>query len=152
MRHSTLPRLRSQRLPKNRDLGLSHRAAVGAINAQLRADEQQLKGARRRGWRDRAALRGDPGNNELLGRTFLAVLANGEADEGVKLAERVLQVDKNDTRGSSLGCARSSKSSIRLRAANSPNRSAGRSQERRLTERYVANAPHSWATLIKAEG
>src|SRR5262249_30966727 len=44
----------------------------------------------------RAALRGDPDNNELLGRTFLAVLANGEVDEGVKLAERVLQVDKND--------------------------------------------------------
>jgi tetratricopeptide (TPR) repeat protein len=44
----------------------------------------------------RAALRGDPGNNELLGRTFLAVLANGEVEEGVKLAERVLQVDKND--------------------------------------------------------
>ncbi len=44
----------------------------------------------------RAALRGDPRNNELLGRTFLAVLANGEIDEGVKLAERVLQVDKND--------------------------------------------------------
>ena len=45
----------------------------------------------------RAALRSDPGNNELLGRTFLAVLANGEVDEGVKLAERVLQVDKNDS-------------------------------------------------------
>src|SRR5215468_7630690 len=44
----------------------------------------------------RAALRGDPRNNELLGRTFLAVLADGEVDEGVKLAERVLQVDKND--------------------------------------------------------
>jgi tetratricopeptide (TPR) repeat protein len=44
----------------------------------------------------RAALRADPGNNELLGRAFLAVLANGEVDEGVKLAERVLQVDKND--------------------------------------------------------
>jgi tetratricopeptide (TPR) repeat protein len=44
----------------------------------------------------RAALRGDPGNNELLGRAFLAVLANGEVEEGVKLAERVLQVDKND--------------------------------------------------------
>ena len=44
----------------------------------------------------RAALRGDPRNNELLGRTFLAVLANGEVDEGVKLAERVLQGDKND--------------------------------------------------------
>src|SRR5260370_1001573 len=44
----------------------------------------------------RAALRGDPRNNELLGRTFLAVLANGEIEEGGKLAERVLQVDKND--------------------------------------------------------
>jgi tetratricopeptide (TPR) repeat protein len=45
----------------------------------------------------RAALRGDPRNNELLGRTFLAVLANGEVEEGVKLAERVLQVDKNES-------------------------------------------------------
>ena len=44
----------------------------------------------------RAALRADPGNNELLGRTFVAVLANGEVDEAAKLAERVLQVDKND--------------------------------------------------------
>ena len=44
----------------------------------------------------RAALRGDPRNNELLGRAFLAVLANGEVDDAVKLAERVLQVDKTD--------------------------------------------------------
>jgi tetratricopeptide (TPR) repeat protein len=44
----------------------------------------------------RAALRGDPRNNELLGRTFLAVLANGDIDEAVRLAERVLQVDKTD--------------------------------------------------------
>src|SRR5499426_2918801 len=44
----------------------------------------------------RAALRGDPRNNELLGRAFLAVLANGEVDEAVKLAERVLQIDKTD--------------------------------------------------------
>jgi tetratricopeptide (TPR) repeat protein len=44
----------------------------------------------------RAALRGDPRNNELLGRAFLAVLANGEVEEAVKLAERVLQADKND--------------------------------------------------------
>ena len=44
----------------------------------------------------RAALRGDPRNNELLNRAFLAVLANGEVDEAVKLAERVLQADKND--------------------------------------------------------
>src|SRR5438552_12078858 len=44
----------------------------------------------------RAALRGDPRNNELLGRTFLAVLANGEVEDAVKLAERVLLVDKTD--------------------------------------------------------
>jgi tetratricopeptide (TPR) repeat protein len=44
----------------------------------------------------RAALRGDPRNSELLGRTFLAVLANGDVDEAVKLADRVLQVDRND--------------------------------------------------------
>jgi tetratricopeptide (TPR) repeat protein len=44
----------------------------------------------------RAALRGDPRNSELLGRTFLAVLANGEVEEAVKFAERVLQVDKTD--------------------------------------------------------
>jgi tetratricopeptide (TPR) repeat protein len=44
----------------------------------------------------RSALRGDPRNNELLSRTFLAVLANGEVEEAVKLAERVLQVDKTD--------------------------------------------------------
>jgi tetratricopeptide (TPR) repeat protein len=44
----------------------------------------------------RSALRGDPRNNELLARAFLAVLANGEIDEAVKLADRVLQADKTD--------------------------------------------------------
>ena len=44
----------------------------------------------------RVALRGDPRNPELLGRAFTAVLQNGEVDEAVRLAERLLQVDKND--------------------------------------------------------
>jgi len=44
----------------------------------------------------RAALRNDPRNSELLNRAFLAVLANGEVDDATKLAERVLQVDRND--------------------------------------------------------
>jgi Flp pilus assembly protein TadD len=44
----------------------------------------------------RAALRGDPRNNELLSRTFLAVLANGDVEEAVKLAERVVAADKTD--------------------------------------------------------
>jgi tetratricopeptide (TPR) repeat protein len=44
----------------------------------------------------RAALRGDPRNSEILSRAFLAVLANGEIDEAMRLAERVAQADKND--------------------------------------------------------
>ena len=44
----------------------------------------------------RAALRGDPRNNEILGRAFLAVLANGEVEEAMRLAERVVQADKTD--------------------------------------------------------
>jgi tetratricopeptide (TPR) repeat protein len=44
----------------------------------------------------RSALRGDPKNNELLSRAFLAVLANGEMEEAIRLADRLLQADKND--------------------------------------------------------
>jgi tetratricopeptide (TPR) repeat protein len=44
----------------------------------------------------RLALRGDPRNPELLGRAFTAVLQNGEIDEAVRLAERLLQVEKTD--------------------------------------------------------
>jgi tetratricopeptide (TPR) repeat protein len=43
----------------------------------------------------RAALRLDPRNNELLEKAFLAVLQNGDVEEAVRLAERVLQADKN---------------------------------------------------------
>jgi tetratricopeptide (TPR) repeat protein len=42
----------------------------------------------------RAALRSDPKNPVLLERTFLSVLIDGEVDEAVKLAERVVQFDK----------------------------------------------------------
>jgi tetratricopeptide (TPR) repeat protein len=42
----------------------------------------------------RAALRADPKNGELLERTFLSVLIDGEVDEAVKLAERVIQIDR----------------------------------------------------------
>ena len=44
----------------------------------------------------RAALRGDPRNADLLTRAFLAVISNGEVEEAVRLAERVLQADKNE--------------------------------------------------------
>src|SRR5581483_8681812 len=44
----------------------------------------------------RAALKRDPGNSELLDRTFLSFLVDGDVDEAVKYAERVVHVDKND--------------------------------------------------------
>ncbi|MET0444977.1 MAG: tetratricopeptide repeat protein [Pseudorhodoplanes sp.] len=44
----------------------------------------------------RAALRADPKNPELLDRAFIASLAEGDIEEAVKLADRVLQVSKND--------------------------------------------------------
>jgi tetratricopeptide (TPR) repeat protein len=44
----------------------------------------------------RAALRTDQRNAELLEMTFYSVLADGEVDEAVKLAERLLQLDRNN--------------------------------------------------------
>jgi tetratricopeptide (TPR) repeat protein len=44
----------------------------------------------------RSALRTDPKNNELLDRAFISSLADGDVDEAVKLAERILTVDKSN--------------------------------------------------------
>src|SRR5260221_5092935 len=44
----------------------------------------------------RSALRTDPKNNELLDRAFISSLADGDIDEAVKLAERILTVDKSN--------------------------------------------------------
>jgi tetratricopeptide (TPR) repeat protein len=44
----------------------------------------------------RAALKRDPNNSELLDRAFLSFLVNGEIDEAVKFADRVVQADKSD--------------------------------------------------------
>jgi tetratricopeptide (TPR) repeat protein len=44
----------------------------------------------------RAALRTDPKNTDLLERAFISVLAEGNIDEAVRLAERVLAANKND--------------------------------------------------------
>src|SRR5258708_4372771 len=43
-----------------------------------------------------AALKADPKNPELLELAFYAVLAGGEIDEAVKLAERLIAIDKNN--------------------------------------------------------
>jgi len=41
----------------------------------------------------RAALRSDPKNPELLEHAFLSVLSDGEIEDAVKLADRIVQVD-----------------------------------------------------------
>lgn len=43
----------------------------------------------------KAALKADPKNPELLERTFLALLLDGDVEEAVRLSERVLQADRN---------------------------------------------------------
>jgi len=82
---------RAQAQPRD---GFSRTSSSGSYLAARHAGGQRDVAAAASYYR--AALRADPGNNELLGRTFLAVLANGEVDEAVRLAERVLQIDKND--------------------------------------------------------
>src|ERR1700744_5276270 len=44
----------------------------------------------------RSALRSDPKNNELLDRAFISSIADGDIDEGVKLAEKILTIDKSN--------------------------------------------------------
>src|ERR1700722_8223041 len=43
----------------------------------------------------RSALRTDPKNSELLDRAFISSLADGDIDEAVSLADRILTVDKS---------------------------------------------------------
>ena len=44
----------------------------------------------------RSALRSDPKNNDLLDRAFISSLADGDIDEAVKYADRILGIDKNN--------------------------------------------------------
>ncbi len=44
----------------------------------------------------RSVLRTDPKNNEFLDRAFISSVAEGDIDEAVKLADRILAVDKSN--------------------------------------------------------
>jgi tetratricopeptide (TPR) repeat protein len=44
----------------------------------------------------RNALKSDPRNPDLLSRTFLSVINEGDVEEAAKLAERLVQMDRND--------------------------------------------------------
>ena len=73
---------------------LSRVSASGSYLAARHAGVQRDAGAAAAYYR--AALRGDPKNTELLERAFLSVLAEGDVDEAVRLAEQVLHHDRND--------------------------------------------------------
>jgi tetratricopeptide (TPR) repeat protein len=44
----------------------------------------------------RAALKSDPRNGELLDRAFISLLTDGDIDEAVKLADRIIQQDRGN--------------------------------------------------------
>ncbi len=68
--------------------------ASGSYLAARHAGQQRDAAAAAAYYRE--ALRHDPKNSELLDRTFLSLLVDGEIDEAVKYAERVVQADKTD--------------------------------------------------------
>ncbi|HXA69943.1 MAG TPA: tetratricopeptide repeat protein [Stellaceae bacterium] len=74
--------------------GVSHVSASGSFLAAQHASRDRDAAAAATFYR--SALRSDPKNNELLDRTFLSVLLNGDVEEAVRLADRVLAVDKED--------------------------------------------------------
>src|SRR5262249_59889775 len=90
----TWPGMLSARAQAQSRDGLSRTSPSGSYLAARHAGGQRDAAAAASYYR--AALRGDPRNNELLGRTFLAGLANGAGDEGGRLAGRGLEGDKND--------------------------------------------------------
>jgi tetratricopeptide (TPR) repeat protein len=73
---------------------LARLAPLGAYLAARHAGAERDAGAAAAYYR--AALRADPNNKELLDRAFLSLLASGEVEEAVRLAERIVQNDKGD--------------------------------------------------------
>jgi hypothetical protein len=75
----------------------------------------------------RSALRTDPKNNELLDRAFISSLADGDIDEAVKLADRILTMDKaNRVARLVVGVRDLSRRNMPPRSSTSTSRSAGR--------------------------
>ena len=73
---------------------LARISSSGSYLAARHAGQQRDAGAAAAYYR--AALRNDPKNTELLERAFLSVLAEGDVEEAVRLADQVLAQDKND--------------------------------------------------------
>src|SRR6201747_417130 len=73
----------------------------------------------------RSALRTDPKNNELLDRAFISSLAEGDIDEAVKLADRILTIDKNNRVARLVGGARDMKEKKNTAGHTNNNQSVG---------------------------
>src|SRR6185312_8562136 len=86
------PRALSAQAPNAQDLaGLT---ASGSYLAARHAGQQRDASAAAAYYR--SALKRDPKNAELLDRTFLSLLVDGEIEDAVSFADRILQTDKND--------------------------------------------------------
>ena len=82
----------SAQFPSNRDLKTltTSGSYLAARHASVERDASSAAAFYR------SALRTDPKNNELLDRAFISSLADGDIDEAVKLADRILAQDKNN--------------------------------------------------------
>src|SRR6185369_1318998 len=82
----------SAQFPSNRDLKslTTSGSYLAARHASVERDASSAAAFYR------SALRTDPKNNELLDRAFISSVAEGDIDEAVKLAERVLTIDKTN--------------------------------------------------------
>src|SRR5437868_4974002 len=82
----------SAQFPSNRDLKslTTSGSYLAARHASVERDASSAASFYR------SALRTDPKNNELLDRAFISSLADGDIDEAVKLADRILTMDKSN--------------------------------------------------------
>jgi tetratricopeptide (TPR) repeat protein len=82
----------SAQFPTSRDM--KSLTTTGSYLAARHASVERDAGAAATFYR--SALRSDPKNNELLNPAFISSLADGDIDEAVKLADRILTVDKSN--------------------------------------------------------
>ena len=73
---------------------LAHATTAGSYLAARHAGVERESGTAAAYYLN--VLKADPRNADLLGRTFLSVLTNGDIDEAGRLADRLLQLDRSD--------------------------------------------------------
>jgi len=88
----TLPQAFAAQAPAPRDIG--NAATAGNYLAARQANLERDADAAATYYR--AALRADQRNPELLEQTFYSVLADGDIEEAARLADRLVQLDKNN--------------------------------------------------------